>query len=458
MSRDPSTPDPARSEEEKLSTKTKILRRAVSNKVKRKYLDFMEAQAGVTAYKAWKKFRRDHPNVTEPQVRQWAKKKEKILSRPAGSRVSGGGRHALCADLEEILFEFIFHKRMKRERVTRAVIRAKAIELGRELGLVGFNASTGWLRRFLFRHDLTLRHVTNLTRLCDLEVITRGVNYLTYLQCVRDKYRPSDIISMDETALCFETTSKSTIDVQGAQHVPMRTTGFASMRITAVLAVRANGTRVMPTTIFKGKREHAALINGCYTFRQKNGWVDSALLCEWLGLVLPRIVRGGRRGLVIWDSCRSHISAEVKSYCKLENIDLAVIPGGMTPYLQAGHSCYYKVFNDILNSYIEDWKDGPLVEYTKMNNPRPPKKEIVNTWVRESWRAIDEELVRKGLRLSGITGALRNTYIANHDIYGENFLDAVAEREAAECDFVAQVVQPDDDDELVVEDNENSKP
>lgn len=78
----------------------KIVRRAVSNKVKRKYLDLIEHKEGLTAYRAWKQLRRDHPNVDESQIRQWVKKSEDIKLRPNGSRSKGGGRKPLSTELE----------------------------------------------------------------------------------------------------------------------------------------------------------------------------------------------------------------------------------------------------------------------------------------------------------------------------------------------------------------------
>jgi hypothetical protein len=39
---------------------------------------------------------------------------------------------------------------------------------------------------------------------------------------------------------------------------------------------------------------------------------------------------------IVWDSCRAHISKKGKEHCQVCHIELIVIPGGLTPYLQAG--------------------------------------------------------------------------------------------------------------------------
>ena len=370
-------------------------------------------------------------------------------------RGAGAGRKPISEHMEEILFEFIFNLRMAKRQVKRTLIKSKALEIAKDLDLSDFKASTGWLRRFLRRYDLTLRRATNLTRLSDMEVVSRAVHYFSYLHSVREKYYPSDVILMDETAVFFETTARHTIDVTGARHVVMSTTGYSSMRITSILAVRGNGTRCMPANIFKEKYSSATMINGCYTFTNVRAWVDSKLLCEWLDIVFPRVLRGVRRGLIIWDSCRAHISKAVKDHCKSINVDMVVIPGGMTSYLQAGDLCYYKPFKDVLNTYIEEWKDGPSVQYTPKGNPKPPGKSCVNGWVRLSWRCVSEDLILKGLGLCGLGGSVEQTFIANHDVYGENVIDAWNELQEAGQRVIVQEPGADDlGDETVVCDDE----
>ena len=437
-------PQPQQAEE-------KIVRRPVPNRVKRRYLDLIEDNGGITAYRAWKKLKRDHLNVAEPQIRQWVKKSNEIRSRPNGSRSKGGGRKPLSTELEELLFEYIFQRRMAKERVTKKSIKNKALELARDLNITNFIASSGWMTRFFSRYELTLRQSTNLTKLTDLEVITRAADYFAFLRPLLYKYYPSHTVLMDETDVYYETTATSTVDVVGAKHVVMKTTGLSSMRIMAVLAVRASRVRVMPATIFKGKIEAPKMLNGFYTFSQPKGWVDADLLCQWIGLTLPKVARGRNRGLLIWDACRAHVSAKVKAYCASINIDMAVIPGGMTAYLQAGDISYYKSFKDILNAHIDEWKGGDPVEYTQRGHPRPPKKEVVNQWVRDSWKGVDEHLIDKGLRLAGVHGELTETFIAKHDVYGENFVDALKEREALQNDLCPQLVERDIDDELIIE-------
>ena len=142
----------------------RIVRRPVRNALKRKYLEYV-AENNVSAYRAWKHFKKEHPNIKENQVRAWIKVKDEIQARSRGSRIAGAGRPPASQTMEEILFEFIFEKRMAKEQVKKPLVKKRAVELSQEMGLPNFKASGGWLRRFFARYDLTLRRTTNLTRL-----------------------------------------------------------------------------------------------------------------------------------------------------------------------------------------------------------------------------------------------------------------------------------------------------
>ena len=74
---------------------------------------------------------------------------------------------------------------------------------------------------------------------------------------------------------------------------------------------------------------------------------------------------------------------------------------------------------------------------------------VVNSWVRSSWRCIDSDLAKKGLKLAGLSGEVENTFIAKHDVYGENLMDAWAELQNAEQEVLSQIIESDIDDEML---------
>lgn len=90
-----------------------------------------------------------------------------------------------------------------------------------------------------------LRRTKKLTTLSDNEHVWRAMNYMVYLSTHRTKFDPSRTILMDETAVFLEDARLETVDVIGARHVVLKSTGFASTRATVILAVTASGKELL---------------------------------------------------------------------------------------------------------------------------------------------------------------------------------------------------------------------
>ena len=113
--------------------------------------------------------------------------------------------------------------------------------------------------------------------------------------------------------------------------------------------------------------------------------MNSNLLIKWIDAIFPVVdVRGGKR--IVWDSCWAHISKAVKEHCHRQNIFMIIIPGGCTPYLQAGDIGIYRELKDRPSATIEAWKHSNNVQYTKGGNPKAPSHSIVNSWFQDAWQ------------------------------------------------------------------------
>ena len=90
------------------------------------------------------------------------------------------------------------------------------------------------------------------------------------------------------------------------------------------------------------------------------------------------------------------------------------------------------------------------MQYTARGNPRLPEKALVNDWVRRAWKCIDEDLILKCLLLSGVVGSVEDTFIARHDVYGDNVMDAWNEMlEAKQQALIQDTATEDPEDETV---------
>lgn len=415
---------------------------------KKEVLDYMENE-GCSAYKAARHFSSLHKcNYVEQMFRNWKKQAETIRATPSiKKRATGGGRKPCLIGLEEILADEVVDLRINKYKVTRAFIADRARMLACDHNIDDFKASNRWMLGFMSRFNFSLRSCTNLTTLTDVQLIGRAVDYMTYLRVKIPHINLSKTILMDETAVYFEDGRKKTVDFKGRRHVILKSTGFASMRITVVAGVWADGRRAYPLVIHKGNENSYEVLrdNGVLHTTQPRAWVNQPLIIKWIEQMFPLLdVSEGK--CIVWDSCRVHIGKEVKAYCSRRNITLVVIPGGMTPYLQAGDIGIYKEFKDLLSPIIDAWKKSDCMEYTRTGNPKPPKNEIVRTWVKDAWRAINDDTIKRSICIAGFAENCEEWHIWNHDVYGDKFKDAWRNNVEREIELDELEREPEDDD------------
>ena len=146
-------------------------------------------------------------------------------------------------------------------RVSRKIIRKKAVIIYGDLKRTDpdcfdekFEATNGWLFKFMKRHDLSLRRKTSVAQKDPDLLIAKIVSYILRVRRLRIKYsyQPSDIIAFDETPVWADIVSNTTVDVVGKKTVSMKTTGHEKCRVTAGLAAKGDGTKLKPFIVFKG--------------------------------------------------------------------------------------------------------------------------------------------------------------------------------------------------------------
>ena len=99
------------------------------------------------------------------------------------------------------------------------------------------------------------------------------------------------------------------------------------------------------------------------TTTQSRAWVNQDLMICWIDHMFPLVdMRPGK--CIIWDSFKAHIAKHVKTHCYSRNIKLIVIPGGCTPYLQAGDIAVFRELKAKLGDIINAWKESGEVNYT----------------------------------------------------------------------------------------------
>ena len=88
-----------------------------------------------------------------------------------------------------------------------------------------------------------------------------------------------------------------------------------------------------------------------------NGWMDTDLTHVWVDNVLGTFLF--HRRLLAWDSYECHIEDTVKMSLNTKKIDVVIVPGGCTKYIQAPDVSWNKTFKAHFTERYDDllWKE-----------------------------------------------------------------------------------------------------
>ena len=104
--------------------------------------------------------------------------------------------------------------------------------------------------------------------------------------------------------------SRSTIDVRGARSVLLKTTSHEKDHFTVILTARADGKKLDPFIVFKGKGtcliKDLQKIQGVVVRFSGNGWMNNELTANYLHSVLDSLSFSKR--LLVRNAYKHHTS------------------------------------------------------------------------------------------------------------------------------------------------------
>ena len=180
-----------------------------------------------------------------------------------------------------------------------------------------------------------------------------------------------------------------------------------------------DGTKAAPFIINKGKKDKIEHLSGVYILETEKAWSTQAAIRKWVDLMLPMVLRGNKRGLLIWDSASTHRANDMKNFLKQRGVDQIMIPAGMTGYLQSLDLVINKPFKDNLRSEINDYIEKRMVRNERGNFVKPNLREVV-TWVSNSWEKITDSCVKNALKAAYLdkSASFEESFIGKHERLG----------------------------------------
>ena len=257
--------------------------------------------------------------------------------------------------------------------------------------------------RWVHRSAIVQRSVTHLAQNRDHieKTINDWVQYINEQMRVHN-IKPTHVANFDETNLDFGMEPRRTLDYRGVRSVKAMTTG-SSQRCTAMLGCTLAGEYVTPFIIFKGKRngiihrrELADPVGYAETLEysvQKNGWMDTDLMMEWIDRVWAPFVRC-RRGptMLLLDAFSAHLVSPVEKKLSEMGTLVEIIPRGYTSKLQVMdvglNRPFKKKFAEMGEEFVQH-----CVEYQLPGTKILIHRKDVSNWIRYAWNDLNKDIV-----------------------------------------------------------------
>ena len=161
-----------------------------------------------------------------------------------------------------------------------------------------------------------------------LEKATEIVDYLAQLNQLKNDYETQLILQMDETPTYIDSTTNLMVSQKGASIVKGMHTGNDKLKITSILSIAADGTRLPTYVIFK-KLLEVPYVNSSANIvlnRSESGFMANYLMKDYTDKVLLPYTKG-KKALLVLDHFTAHKSPSKLGYLADNNITPYLIPG-----------------------------------------------------------------------------------------------------------------------------------
>ena len=372
------------------------------------------AIASRSNYKAAEKF-----GVSEWTIRYWRGQIDKLrkasktkITIHKGPPISDD---TLKTDLK--LLEFYEINRKLKNPISTYSLKIELLKIRPDLIQLSPHGQLEYIYRFMQRNNLSLRVPGHIGRLLPKDTKQTIIDYIIDLRKTIKEggYGEYNIINMDETPLYLNMVPNKTIARKGTKNVVIRTNNQEKIRVTCILSVCADGDKLSPYIIFKGKNSYSLskLNNNKYIKDHKifininnNAWSTTDIINDWLDKVyLPYINKDPLlgSGLLIMDKASSHINEDIIEKCTGQFCDVSILPSGCTSILQPLDISINKPFkNSLKEKYIRYCIDKGVV-FSKVG-----KEDIIN-WVGDIWfsdKIINKELIKNSFKVCGLSNKI----------------------------------------------------
>jgi hypothetical protein len=367
-------------------------------------------------------------NIPLSTIRGWVNRGEQVSVK----RKKGGGRKTLLTKEFEIEnYNWLMEKRGEGAPITTDIFLSHIKDSFRNHQLLRKNSkkpvfSRGFLTQYMKRFHLSLRtssvvtpaSLVQGTQLCD-NIIKLWMTTNNY----RSQYNIplSRIINIDEVPVWFDNSSLKVLDKKNAKHVRNKSNGRQKLRMTVILAICADGSKLPPLLIYKslGRSEelHEYFFqkydNEMFFTTARKATSNIPIFIDYLAKLFPT----DEHKVLLIDSSNTHgwkpalkkIDGDVDTFMKSRNLHVGVVPEHCTPIVQPLDTHVNKVFKTKMK---KDWAQYMTSNINNLSangtviNCMVEARKVHSELVYQSWLSLDSRLIKKSFIDCGFSLAL----------------------------------------------------
>ncbi|KAL0225420.1 hypothetical protein RCL1_003332 [Eukaryota sp. TZLM3-RCL] len=269
----------------------------------------------------------------------------------------------------------------------------------------------------------TRRRVNNRRVISNEELVSRAARFYVSAAPKIKEYRDkrANVVNLDETTLFLEKDADYTYEEEGLTAVTVLTSGHEKVRVTAVIAARADGEELPPMIIVKGDIDWFGYSrDGTFikvVMTSKRSWMNSTLFRLLLDFIFPRFLR--KKTLLIIDRAPCHISITVTAYLerRSDTLDVLFIPPRLTSEIQFADVCWFRTFKLRLRELFSTYFNSPNVPLTRTGLKARPSDDVIATYMVQAWNSVRNTLIVDSFD-SCILNDYDSLHIANSREYG----------------------------------------
>ena len=388
--------------------------KSTSNRQKTRYtiqqkLEFIKEAEETSNYKVAEKY-----DVDVSTVRYWRDNKDKYQLSDNKYDRKMAPRILERTELEDAIYEKIIEFRNEGKPISTKLVMVFAIELNKTLER-NLEALRSWIYRFMARNNFSFRKVTHKYKSSQIfhlrEDVIRHLNQMIKIN-KEETYQLSNIFNMDEVPIYLASYGNYTWTRKGDQNVDVSMELNPKDRISCILTICSNGSKLPPYCIFKGKeggrieeelKKHKLIKEKEIFFSvNEKAWNTRTIMQDYLSKLFSTeqfISNNKDPILLIMDGFSAHKigkEQEVDFYKPL-NIDPYYIPSNSTHLLQPLDVAINKSFKSKLKE---------ILLLIALKNQEMKTNEVRSTIIESivsAWNYVSDDLIKKSFKITGLT-------------------------------------------------------